>query len=262
MNTLRPLLFIALAFSFFHHAAVAQDLSSALVVAQAKHFITIGVNSANDTLLNRARSMLLPLVQDQQVSALALYYLGFIDFRIASIHPSMDKDSIVMYLERGTESLQLATNKNNKPAEAYALLASCYGQKIRYYPLAGITLGPRAGAALSTALNLEPDNPRVVLLDAISTYNTPALFGGSKEKGLQGFRKAAVLFDRWKNPDSLQPDWGYDEAYVWMGIAYLDQKDAVSAKRAFQRALEINPHNGWAKYVLLPHADRILEGKE
>jgi tetratricopeptide (TPR) repeat protein len=262
MNRFRSLLVIGLAFGYFHQTAVAQSPSNELVLSQAKHLITTGVNSANDQMLDRARSTLLPLVQDQQVSALALYYLGYIDFRMATIHPGMDKDSIVTYFERGIESLRSATEKNAKCAEAYALLGSCYGQKIRYYPLAGIILGPKSGAAFSTALALEPENPRVVLLDAISTYYTPALFGGSKEKGLQGFRKAAVLFDRWRSPDSLQPDWGYDEAYTWIGLAYLEQKEALSAQKAFQRALEINPHNGWVKYVLLPRADQILEEKK
>jgi tetratricopeptide (TPR) repeat protein len=260
MNRFRSLLIIGFAFGCFHQTAVAQSPSNELVISRAKHLITAGANSANDQVLDRARSTLLPLVQDQQFSALALYYLGYIDFRLATMHPGMDKDSIVTYFERGIESLRSATEKNAKCAEAYALLGSCYGQKIRFYPLAAIILGPKAGAAFSTALALEPENPRVVLLDAISTYYTPALFGGSKEKGLQGFRKAAALFDRWKNPDSLQPDWGYDEAYTWIGIAYLEQNEAQSSKKAFQRALEINPNNGWVKYVLLPRADQMPEG--
>jgi tetratricopeptide (TPR) repeat protein len=253
---------LGLALGFLHYGAIAQNPSNEIIITQAKQLITEGVNTADDRLILEARDMLLPLTEDNRFSFLALYYLGFADYRIASIHPGMDKDSIVTYLERGIESLRSATEKNGKFAEAYALLASCYGQKIRFYPLAGIILGPKSGSALSTALALEPENPRVVLLNAMSTYFTPALFGGSKEEGLQGFRKATALFDRWKSADSLQPDWGYDEAYIWIGIANLEQKEPMSARKAFQRALEINPNNGWAKYVLLPRADKDLEAKK
>jgi len=261
MNKHCMLFVFALALGCFKSNAIAQDSSDKIII-DAKHLITEGLHTADDRLLLEARARLLPLAHDDRLSSLAWYYLGYIDYRLASIHPAMDKDSIVAYLERGIESFQAATAKDNKFAEAYALLASCYGQKIRYYPLAGITLGPKSGSALSTAMALEPENPRIVLLNALSLYFTPALFGGSKEEGLQGFRKAAALFDRWKSPDSLQPDWGYDEAYTWIGFAYLDQHDTLGAKKAFERALEINPKNGWVKYVLLPRADRDLEDKK
>ena len=253
---------LGLTLGVLHDDAIAQNPSNEIIITQAKHLITEGVNTADDRLILKAREILVPLTGDNPFSPIALYYIGFADYRMASIHPGMDKDSIVAYLEHGIESLQSATDKNGKFAEAYALLASCYGQKIRYYPLAGITLGPKSGKALSIAMALEPENPRVVLLNAMSTYFTPAFFGGSKEEGLQGFRKATALFDRWKSPDSLQPDWGYDEAYIWIGIANLEQKEPMSARRAFQRALEINPKNGWAKYELLPRADRDLEAKK
>jgi hypothetical protein len=43
----------------------------------------------------------------------------------------------------------------------------------------GMTLGPRAGTAMQSALALAPENPRVVLLDAIATYYRPPMFGGN-----------------------------------------------------------------------------------
>jgi tetratricopeptide (TPR) repeat protein len=99
---------------------------------------------------------------------------------------------------------------------------------------------------------LSPDNPRVALLEAIGTYNTPALFGGGKEKGLKAMKRAAELFDRWADADSLNPDWGRAEAYAWIGVAHIDRNETILARKAFETALQINPEYGWVKYVLLP----------
>jgi Tfp pilus assembly protein PilF len=59
------------------------------------------------------------------------------------------------------------------------------------------------------------------------------------------------LFDQWKTVDSLQPDWGKEQVYTWIGIAYLDRKETILARKAFEKALETNPDYGWVKYVLM-----------
>jgi tetratricopeptide (TPR) repeat protein len=105
---------------------------------------------------------------------------------------------------------------------------------------------------ISKAKELAPENPRVALIDAISTYNTPSLFGGGKDKGLEKMKKAAELFERWKESDSLQPSWGKEEVHAWIGIAYLERKETILARKSFEKALEINPNYGWVKYGLLP----------
>jgi tetratricopeptide (TPR) repeat protein len=105
---------------------------------------------------------------------------------------------------------------------------------------------------MGIAKTLSPENPRVALLGAIGTYNAPAMFGGGKEEGFEALKKAAELFDRWKTSDSLQPDWGREQVYAWIGIAHLDRKETIFARKAFEKALEINPDYGWVKHVLLP----------
>ena len=105
---------------------------------------------------------------------------------------------------------------------------------------------------MQKAKDLSPGNPRVALLEAIGTYNTPGLFGGGKEKGFEALRKAAELFDRWTMADSLQPDWGRAEVHAWIGVAYVDRHETILARKAFESALRIDPEYGWVKHVLLP----------
>jgi len=77
------------------------------------------------------------------------------------------------------------------------------------------------------------------------------LFGGGKEKGFEALKKAAELFDRWRTSDSLQPDWGREQVYAWIGLVHLDRNETILAWKAFEKALEINPDYGWVKYVLM-----------
>ena len=44
--------------------------------------------------------------------------------------------------------------------------------------------------------------------------------------------------------DTLQPSWGYDEAYAQLGIMRQEAGDIEGAREAFVKALEVNPNNG------------------
>ncbi len=47
---------------------------------------------------------------------------------------------------------------------------------------------------MQSAQQMEPNNPRVILLDAMGNSYNPAMFGGSKEKALIGFKHATEFF--------------------------------------------------------------------
>lgn len=59
----------------------------------------------------------------------------------------------------------------------------------------------------------------------------------------------------------LMPDWGYSEAYDWLGQVELDLRDKQSAKTLFEKALEIDPNNGWVSYLsnLIEHPNAFVE---
>ena len=46
-----------------------------------------------------------------------------------------------------------------------------------------------------------------------------------------------------------------------MGIAHLDRKETILARKAFEKALEINPDYGWVKYVLMKKVTSESESK-
>jgi tetratricopeptide (TPR) repeat protein len=229
------------------------------LIVQGKNQIATAVNKWDAAEMQKARAYFERLLAGKKHEALLHYYSGYCDYRLAIFYQqAKNQEMIKQHLEAAITHLEAAVKLNNKFADAYALLSSCYGQKISMAPMLGMTLGPKSGMTMQSALQLAPDNPRVILLDAIGTFYKPAMFGGDKDKALAGFKRAAELFDKEKNADPLQPDWGHAEAYAWIGVAYLDKKDAAAARTAFERALAIAPEYGWVKHQLYP---RVVDSK-
>jgi len=248
-HSLQYLVFSAMLFA----VANAQSVDSLII--QGKKLIAEGCNQWEVATMQKARAHFERLLTGKKHEALTNYYAGYCDYRLTLFYQqNQNKELTAKHLDEGIKHLETAVKLNNKFAEAYALLSGCYGQKIGIAPMLGMALGPKAGMSMQSALQLEPDNPRVILLDAIGMYYKPPMFGGSKEKALAGFQRAAELFDQEKITDPLQPDWGHPEAYAWLGVAYLDKNDNARARAALERALAIAPNYGWVKYQLYPKA--------
>lgn len=239
----------------------SQSRATAQAIMEAKSLIQQASDKASREKFEQAQNILTLYVAQGINQALAEYYLGYIDYQMAVVVNRMDKEKAPAYLDSAVEHLEKAIEKNDSLAEAHALLSSCYGMQISFSPLSGIWRGPKSGSEMGKAKTLSPENPRVALLGAIGTYNTPAIFGGGKEKGFESLKKAAELFDRWKLLDSLQPDWGKEQVYAWIGLAYIDRNETILARKAFEKALEINPEYGWVKYILLPKVASEVEQK-
>ena len=68
--------------------------------------------------------------------------------------------------------------------------------------------GPQAQEALATAKKLNPENPRVYLLEGQDKYYTPEQFGGSKTEAKALFELALTKYEAAKPASALDPKWG------------------------------------------------------
>jgi len=68
--------------------------------------------------------------------------------------------------------------------------------------------GPLAQAALEKAKALDPQNPRVYLLEGQDKLYTPEEFGGSKTEAKKLFELAAQKYNNFKPASSIAPAWG------------------------------------------------------
>ncbi len=222
------------------------------LILEGKEQLQTGLDSNDLDVIRRARALFERATADPNRSSLTHYYVALADYRLANLLYGTDRRQTLSYLNDSVEHLKEAIRINDRFAEAHALLSGSYGQKIGLSPLESIILGPKSGKAIERATELEPDNPRVVLLKAISDYHTPKMFGGDREQAMAGFQRAAELFDEELIDDPLQPDWGHDEVYAWIGMAHNDAGAYELAREAYEKALAINPDFGWVKYVLQP----------
>lgn len=158
---------------------------------------------------------------------------------------SGDLDSAKVYLADAETILN--ADSEQKSADHYALLAQVYGYHIALSPMKGALYGPKSASALNKAFSLDSENPRAFFVAGISKYNTPALFGGSKQSALTAFDEAIA---RYSNDDASGFNWGHAEAFVWRGLTHLALNDVEKAKADWQNALAIAPNYGWPKMLL------------
>lgn len=71
-----------------------------------------------------------------------------------------------------------------------------------------MTEGKIASDALAMAKKLNPENPRVYVMEGIDFFNTPEQFGGNKARAKELFEEAFMKFDSYKPASSIHPDWG------------------------------------------------------
>ena len=236
--------------------AFPQAADSLLV--SGRQLLDSGENQGSIDPMYEARAMFERALADSSLTAWTHYYIALADFRIVNLllaAGDRNKEAASGHLKTAVEHLQEATRIDPEAAEAYALLSSVYGRQIGLSPVKSMFLGPKAGKAIGKAMELAPDNPRVVLSAAIGDFNTPRVFGGNKERAMKGFRRAAELFSREKPADPVEPSWGHSEAFAWLGLAHLDRDEKEPAGAAFEKALQIDPDFGWVKYVLLPELE-------
>ncbi|MCG9900978.1 MAG: hypothetical protein MH132_13320 [Hydrotalea sp.] len=68
--------------------------------------------------------------------------------------------------------------------------------------------GPIAAGFLQDAMKKDPTNPRPYMLQAASLINTPEQFGGGCKTAKPLAEKAIQLYESFKSPSSLHPNWG------------------------------------------------------
>jgi len=169
---------------------------------------------------------------------------------------SMRADGDAMKDER-TQALELAVrllkrSAASKPlAETQALLGSCMGSLAGAGMIQGMKWGSSASDAADAARSMGPTNPRVLLLEGISKWYTPAMWGGGKDKGYALVQRAIAAFES-DAPARPLPAWGKAEAYAWLGQMEQQRGRVAEARAAYERALAMESEYRWVRDELLP----------
>ena len=133
-------------------------------------------------------------------------------------------------------------------AEDYALATAC--------TLAGREMssiqfgGGRIGSRIDEAVKLEPKNPRVRLVEALAAFERAGKDATEKAAAVTKLRAVTQMFETARAAASTTPEWGAAEAYAFLGRALYDQRDAVGAREALERALLIAPDYAFARALM------------
>ena len=135
-----------------------------------------------------------------------------------------------------------------KRAEAYALRTACTlaGREMSSIPFGGGRLGSR----VEDAVKLAPKNPRVRLVEALAQFERAGKNEDEKARALKNLRAVTQMFEQARAQASTTPEWGAAEAYAFLGRALIDQRDAVGAREALERALLIAPEYAFARKLM------------
>ena len=231
-----------------------QSIESEALFVEGKELLQQAIDSSNPDQLYEAQKLFDRARQDGHHEEFALYYLALCEYRLATLFAATPGEQTGC-INRTIEHLKGAIELEDNFSDAHALLASAYGQKLGLKPHLGMALGPETKRVLEKSKRLDGNNPRVVLIDGISDYYTPAVFGGDKQRAISKMEHALELFAKEEIRDPFQPSWGYDEACAQLGIMRQEAGDIEGAREAFVKALEVNPNNGWVKSQLLPGLD-------
>lgn len=128
---------------------------------------------------------------------------GFGD-KSASIDPLADKAEALL------NKAEEMSKDNSEIWVAKKMLASL---RLMGNPMARYQeYGPVATAALETAKKLNPENPRIYLLEGQDLFFTPEQFGGDKQEAKKRFETAISKFGTYKPESALHPSWGLGQA--------------------------------------------------
>ncbi|MFB6099362.1 MAG: hypothetical protein ABEK84_09685, partial [Salinibacter sp.] len=106
-----------------------------------------GVNRGSIDSLKQARALFEQATNGPEHRALAHYYAGLADYRLANLYPDDAESKREPILKDAIDHLKTATDLNPNMADAWALLSGCYGQWMGFDPMRSMSLGPKANEA-------------------------------------------------------------------------------------------------------------------
>ena len=141
-------------------------------------------------------------------------------------------------LERCDREASRAASDEAVEVEAELVLAACAALSAREEPLRAVLHTRRFRQALTRALEIDGDNPRLALVRL--RYTSPVEV--SAEAVVAGFRASRGRY--------AFPDWGEAEALVLLGEQRLSDGDRRAARDLVEEALLIAPDYGQAQALL------------
>ncbi len=211
-------LFFILLTSGFAVAAIAQAQNNEKYIKAMEALVpAIDTTHSIDGLVSLANSFE-RIANAEKTQWLPYYYAALCNINAANMYFAQQKMDKIDPLADKAEPLINKTEeleKNN--SEVYCLKKMYNTAKMMADPMNRyMSFGPAASQALEIAKNLNPENPRVYLLEGIDKFYTPEQYGGSKTEGKKLFEEAAKKLETFKPASSIHPSWGMSQVKYFL----------------------------------------------
>ena len=138
---------------------------------------------------------------------LPLYYVAL--SKVFMSHQEKDGNKKDLYLDDAQKFVDKAIAINSNESEIVVLQGFLHQARISVSPMSrGQRYSSMSNNSFSEALKINSENPRAYYLMGMNVLNTPAMFGGGKEKALPLFQKAKQKYDTFVETNELLPNWG------------------------------------------------------
>ena len=136
------------------------------------------------------------------------YYYGAYALNMKAFF-TKDKDQIDAICDKADQMLNMAESLSPANSEITVIKAMMLQARMSVDGSRGMTMGPKATKYLQEAAAQQPaNNPRVLMQQAQMKFYTPAMFGGSKEGGIELLKKSIAAYGTFKPETELHPNWG------------------------------------------------------
>ena len=170
------------------------------------------------------------------------YYAALAYYRLALTGAAHDPAAAAGAAEHCNLRLEEALQTRANWAEALALQGACLALIAELKPLRAPLAAARSRSEVAHALELEPHNPRVLLLDGGLELERPAKDAvAAKAHACAEFAAAIGAFEAARPGEEHVPEWGLAEGYTYRARCDLERGDAAAARDALERALLIAP---------------------
>ncbi len=134
-------------------------------------------------------------------------------------------------------------------AEAMLFQAAFNAFRISLRPWLGVNLGPQSERLINDAIAMKPGYPRAWVEKGNLLYFAPSIFGGSKTKAIEHYKKAIRVME-----SNMQNNhrWLYLSTLVGLARAYENTGDFDNAIAMLEKSLTFEPNFLWVKDEVLP----------
>jgi hypothetical protein len=151
---------------------------------------------------------------------LPFYYAALCNINKANMYfTAQETDKIDPIMDLAEPMIKKAEELGKENSEIFCLKKMFNTGKMMADPMNRFMIyGAAASEALEEAKKLDPENPRVYLLEGIDKYYTPEQYGGSKEEGKKLFQEAAKKMETFKPASSIHPSWGAGQLKYFLSL--------------------------------------------